>query len=86
MYKYFCYCEMQHDSGKHWILSAFGDNQKMYPGEKKTTGNWSICDIFALNIKLIQKIEEVIIKNKKIDVSAKPLNIHCFLIFFASLQ
>ena len=41
---------------KHWILSAFGDNQKMYPGEKKATLNWSIHDIFALNIKLIHKL------------------------------
>ena len=41
---------------KHWVFSAFGDNQEMYPGEAKTTVTWSIHDIFVLNIKLIHKL------------------------------
>ena len=30
---------------KHWIFIFWEDNQKIYPGEKKTTVNWSIHDI-----------------------------------------
>ena len=57
---------------KNWIFSAFRDNQKIYPREKKTTFNWSIHDIF--------------VKNKQKNVSAKLLTIQCFFIFFAPAQ